>query len=80
MTVKISVVLKAGTEKPLQNCSMVRQVRRTRSTGVGNTLASETLEEAGLYSREVESGHYTVTRLVVDFQSSHAGTLTSYAG
>ncbi len=37
MTVKISGVLKDGTGKPVQNCTIVLKARRTSSTVVVNT-------------------------------------------
>ncbi|HBB6422655.1 TPA: prophage tail fiber N-terminal domain-containing protein, partial [Escherichia coli] len=49
MTVKISGVLKDGTGKPVQNCTIVLKARRTSSTVV-NTVASENPDEAGRYS------------------------------
>ncbi len=50
MTVKISGVLKDGTGKPVQNCTIVLKARRTSSTVVVNTVASENPDEAGRYS------------------------------
>ncbi len=49
MTVKISGVLKDGTGKPVQNCTIVLKARRTSSTVVVNTVASENPDEAGRY-------------------------------
>lgn len=53
MTVKISGVLKDGTGKPVQNCTIVLKARRTSSTVVVNTVASENPDEAGRYSMDV---------------------------
>ena len=78
MTVKISGVLKDGTGKPVQNCTIVLKARRTSSTVVVNTLASENPDEAGRYSMDVEHGQYSVTLLVEGFPPSHAGTITVY--
>ncbi len=64
MTVKISGVLKDGTGKPVQNCTIVLKARRTSSTVVVNTVASENPDEAGRYSMDVEYGQYSVTLLV----------------
>lgn len=78
MTVKISGVLKDGTGKPVQNCTIVLKARRTSSTVVVNTLASENPDEAGRYSMDVEYGQYSVILLVEGFPPSHAGTITVY--
>ncbi|EJS0578507.1 prophage tail fiber N-terminal domain-containing protein [Escherichia coli] len=80
MTVKISGVLKDGTGKPVQNCTIVLKARRTSSTVVVNTVASENPDEAGRYSMDVEHGQYSVTLLVEGFPPSHAGTITVYKG
>ncbi|SIZ93417.1 bacteriophage tail protein [Shigella sonnei] len=80
MTVKISGVLKDGTGKPVQNCTIVLKARRTSSTMVVNTVASENPDEAGRYSMDVEHGQYSVTLLVEGFPPSHAGTITVYEG
>ncbi|EMV6031658.1 prophage tail fiber N-terminal domain-containing protein [Escherichia coli] len=80
MTVKISGVLKDGTGKPVQNCTIVLKARRTSSTVVVNTVAAENPDEAGRYSMDVEHGQYSVTLLVEGFPPSHAGTITVYEG
>ena len=80
MTVKISGVLKDGTGKPVQNCTIVLMARRTSSTVVVNTVASENPDEAGRYSMDVEYGQYSGTLLVEGFPPSHAGTITVYVG
>ncbi|HHZ6844281.1 TPA: prophage tail fiber N-terminal domain-containing protein [Escherichia coli] len=80
MTVKISGVLKDGTGKPVQNCTIVLKARRTSSTVVVNTVASENPDEAGRYSMDVEYGQYSVALLVEGFPPSHAGTITVYEG
>ncbi|EOJ4635295.1 prophage tail fiber N-terminal domain-containing protein, partial [Escherichia coli] len=77
---KISGVLKDGTGKPVQNCTIVLKARRTSSTVVVNTVASENPDEAGRYSMDVEYGQYSVTLLVEGFPPSHAGTITVYEG
>ncbi|WP_176485442.1 prophage tail fiber N-terminal domain-containing protein, partial [Escherichia coli] len=56
MTVKISGVLKDGTGKPVQNCTIVLKARRTSSTVVVATVASENPDDAGRFSMEVEFG------------------------
>ncbi|KUX75245.1 phage tail protein [Escherichia coli] len=73
-------MLKDGTGKPVQNCTIVLKARRTSSTVVVNTVASENPDEAGRYSMDVEYGQYSVTLLVEDFPPSHAGTITVYEG
>ena len=78
--VKISGVLKDGTGKPVQNCTIVLKARRTSSTVMVNTVASENPDEAGRYSMDVEYGQYSVTLLVEGFPPSHAGTITVYEG
>ncbi|WCE52194.1 prophage tail fiber N-terminal domain-containing protein [Escherichia coli] len=80
MTVKISGVLKDGTGKPVQNCTIVLKARRTSTTVLVNTVASENPDEAGRYSMDVEYGQYSVTLLVEGFPPSHAGTITVYEG
>nr|WP_024258010.1 prophage tail fiber N-terminal domain-containing protein [Escherichia coli] len=80
MTVKISGVLKDGTGKPVQNCTIVLKARRTSSTVVVNTVASENPDEAGRYSMDVEYGQYSVALLVEGFPPSHAGIITVYEG
>ncbi|EKH0212735.1 prophage tail fiber N-terminal domain-containing protein, partial [Escherichia coli] len=69
-----------GTGKPVQNCTIVLKARRTSSTVVVNTVASENPDEAGRYSMDVEYGQYSVTLLVEGFPPSHAGTITVYEG
>ncbi|NAG66241.1 phage tail protein [Escherichia coli] len=80
MAVKISGVLKDGTGKPVQNCSIQLKAKRNSTTVVVNTLASENPDEAGRYSMDVEYGQYSVTLLVEGFPPSHAGTITVYEG
>ncbi|HBA7045546.1 TPA: phage tail protein [Escherichia coli] len=78
MAVKISGVLKDGTGKPIQNCTIRLKARRNSTTVVVNTLASENPDEAGRYSMDVEYGQYSVILLVEGFPPSHAGTITVY--
>ncbi|EFD4950401.1 TPA: prophage tail fiber N-terminal domain-containing protein [Escherichia coli] len=78
MAVKISGVLKDGTGKPVQNCTIQLKAKRNSTTVVVNTLASENPDEAGRYSMDVEYGQYSVTLLVEGFPPSHAGTITVY--
>ncbi len=78
MAVKISGVLKDGTGKPVQNCTIQLKAKRNSTTVVVNTLASENLDEAGRYSMDVEYGQYSVILLVEGFPPSHAGTITVY--
>ncbi|HHH6698099.1 TPA: prophage tail fiber N-terminal domain-containing protein [Escherichia coli] len=78
MAVKISGVLKDGTGKPVQNCTIQLKAKRNSTRVVVNTLASENPDEAGRYSMDVEYGQYSVILLVEGFPPSHAGTITVY--
>ncbi|MVX93639.1 phage tail protein, partial [Escherichia coli] len=78
MAVKISGVLKDGTGKPVQNCTIQLKAKRNSTTVVVNTRASENPDEAGRYSMDVEHGQYSVILLVEGFPPSHAGTITVY--
>ncbi|MCW7277929.1 prophage tail fiber N-terminal domain-containing protein [Escherichia coli] len=78
MAVKISGVLKDGTGKPVENCTIQLKARRNSATVVMNTVASENPDEAGRYSMDVEYGQYSVILLVEGFPPSHAGTITVY--
>ena len=78
MAVKISGVLKDGTGKPVQNCTIQLKAKRNSTTVVVNTLASENPDEAGRYTMDVEYGQYSVILLVEGFPPSHAGTITVY--
>ena len=78
MAVRISGVLKDGTGKPVQNCTIQLKAKRNSTTVVVNTLASENPDEAGRYSMDVEYGQYSVILLVEGFPPSHAGTITVY--
>ncbi|MCO1037733.1 prophage tail fiber N-terminal domain-containing protein [Escherichia coli] len=78
MAVKISGVLKDGTGKPVQNCTIQLKAKRNSTTVVVSTLASENPDEAGRYSMDVEYGQYSVILLVEGFPPSHAGTITVY--
>ncbi|EEZ4294151.1 prophage tail fiber N-terminal domain-containing protein [Escherichia coli] len=78
MAVKISGVLKDGTGKPVQNCTIQLKAKRNSNTVVVNTVASENPDEAGRYSMDVEYGQYSVILLVEGFPPSHAGTITVY--
>ncbi|EFY9972194.1 phage tail protein, partial [Shigella boydii] len=80
MAVKISGVLKDGTGKPVQNCTIQLKAKRNSTTVVVNTVASENPDEAGRYSMDVEYGQYSVTLLVEGFPPSHAGTITVCEG
>ncbi|WP_087901215.1 prophage tail fiber N-terminal domain-containing protein [Escherichia coli] len=78
MAVKISGVLKDGTGKPVQNCTIQLKAKRNSTTVLVNTVASENPDEAGRYSMDVEYGQYSVILLVEGFPPSHAGTITVY--
>lgn len=55
MAVKISGVLKDGTGKPVENCTIQLKARRNSATVVVNTVASENPDEAGRYSMDVST-------------------------
>ncbi|HBE2679097.1 TPA: phage tail protein, partial [Escherichia coli] len=74
----MSGVLKDGTGKAVQNCTIQLKAKRNSTTVVVNTLASENPDEAGRYSMDVEYGQYSVILLVEGFPPSHAGTITVY--
>ncbi|MCK1254426.1 prophage tail fiber N-terminal domain-containing protein, partial [Streptococcus uberis] len=79
MAVKISGVLKDGTGKPVQNCTIQLKARRNSTTVVVNTVGSENPDG----SRALQHGWWstvsTVVILQVDgFPPSHAGTITVY--
>ncbi|EFE7998372.1 prophage tail fiber N-terminal domain-containing protein [Escherichia coli] len=78
MAVKISGVLKDGTGKPVQNCTIQLKAKRNSTTVVVNTVASENPDEAGRYTMDVEYGQYSVSLLVEGFPPSHAGIITVY--
>ncbi|AVL10575.1 prophage tail fiber N-terminal domain-containing protein [Escherichia coli] len=78
MAVKISGVLKDGTGKPVQNCTIQLKARRNSTTVMVNTVGSENPDEAGRYSMDVEYGQYSVILQVDGFPPSHAGTITVY--
>ncbi len=48
MAVKISGVLKDGTGKPVENCTIQLKARRTSSTVVVNTVAQKTRMKPGV--------------------------------
>ncbi|BDO96417.1 hypothetical protein C6S99_004439 [Escherichia coli] len=52
MAVKISGVLKDGTGKPVQNCTIQLKAKRNSTTVVVNTLASEN-PDAGAHTHSV---------------------------
>ncbi|HHX7844132.1 TPA: prophage tail fiber N-terminal domain-containing protein, partial [Escherichia coli] len=78
MAVRISGVLKDGTGKPVQNCTIQLKAKRNSATVVVNTVASENPDEAGRYSMDVECGQYGVILWIEGSQPSHAGTITVY--
>lgn len=78
MPVQISGVLKDGTGKPIQNCTIQLKAKRNSTTVVVNTVASENPDEAGRYGMSVEYGQYYVTLLVEGYPPNHAGMITVY--
>ncbi|CAK0748301.1 prophage tail fiber N-terminal domain-containing protein [Escherichia coli] len=79
MSVLISGVLKDGTGKPVQGCTIVLKAKRTTDTVIVNTLASENPDEAGRYSMNVEPGRYAVSLFIEGYPPSYAGDITVYA-
>lgn len=79
MSVLISGVLKDGTGKPVQGCTIVLKAKRTTDTVIVNTLASENPNEAGRYSMNVEPGRYAVSLFIEGYPPSYAGDITVYA-
>ncbi|MGI98633.1 hypothetical protein D9D79_23245 [Escherichia coli] len=73
MAVKISGVLKDGTGKPVQNCTIQLKAKRNSTTVVVNTVASENPDEAGRYSMDVEYGQYSVILLVEGLSQEQDG-------
>ncbi|HHZ7490410.1 TPA: prophage tail fiber N-terminal domain-containing protein [Citrobacter freundii] len=78
MPVQISGVLKDGTGKPIQNCTIQLKAKRNSSTVVVHTVASENPDEAGRYAMDVEYGQYSVILLVEGYPPNHAGMITVY--
>lgn len=78
MPVQISGVLKDGTGKPIQNCTIQLKAKRNSSTVVVHTVASENPDEAGRYAMDVEYGQYSVILLVEGYPPAHAGMITVY--
>lgn len=73
MAVKISGVLKDGTGKPVQNCTIRLKARRNSTTVVVNTVGSENPVEAGRCSMDVEYGQYSVILQVDGFHHRTPG-------
>ncbi|KAB2831062.1 hypothetical protein F8C86_08435 [Escherichia coli] len=78
MSVLISGVLKDGTGKPVQGCTIVLKAKRTTDTVIVNTLASENPDEAGRYSMNVEPGRYAVSLFIEGYPPSYVGDITVY--
>ncbi|EFU2696947.1 hypothetical protein H6Y45_005117 [Escherichia coli] len=78
MSALISGVLKDGTGKPVQGCTIVLKAKRTTDTVIVNTLASENPDEAGRYSMSVEPGRYAVSLFVEGYPPSYVGDITVY--
>ncbi|RNG03367.1 prophage tail fiber N-terminal domain-containing protein, partial [Escherichia coli] len=77
MAVKISGVLKDGTGKPVENCTIQLKARRNSATVVVNTVASENRMKPVVtaWTLSTVSTAYSV---VEGFPPSHAGTITVY--
>ncbi|WP_411651054.1 prophage tail fiber N-terminal domain-containing protein [Escherichia coli] len=78
MAVKISGVLKDGTGKPVENCTIQLKARRTSSTVVVNTVASEIRMKPVVTAWTLSTVSTASILLVEGFPPSHAGTITVY--
>ncbi|EBZ2013267.1 phage tail protein [Salmonella enterica subsp. enterica serovar Newport] len=78
MSVVISGVLKDGTGKPVQGCTVTLTARKNTATVIVNTVASENPDEAGRYSMNVEPGRYAVSLFTEGYSPSRVGDITVY--
>ncbi|EOF5838419.1 phage tail protein [Salmonella enterica] len=78
MPVVISGVLKDGTGKPVQGCTVTLTARKNTATVIVNTVASENPDEAGRYSMNVEPGRYAVSLFTEGYPPSRVGDITVY--
>ncbi|EDS6429183.1 phage tail protein [Salmonella enterica subsp. enterica] len=78
MPVVISGVLKDGTGKPVQGCTVTLTARKNTATVIVNTVASENPDEAGRYSMNVEPGRYSVSLYTEGYPPSRVGDITVY--
>lgn len=78
MPVVISGVLKDGTGKPVQGCTVTLTARKNTATVIVNTVASENPDEAGRYSMNVEPGRYSVSLFTEGYPPSRVGDITVY--
>ncbi|EAS6413836.1 prophage tail fiber N-terminal domain-containing protein [Salmonella enterica] len=78
MSVVISGVLKDGTGKPVQDCTVTLTARKNTATVIVNTVASENPDEAGRYSMNVEPGRYAVSLFTEGYPPSRVGDITVY--
>ncbi|HAG1883048.1 TPA: phage tail protein [Salmonella enterica] len=78
MSVVISGVLKDGTGKPVQGCTVTLTARKNTATVIVNTVASENPDEAGRYSMNVEPGRYAVSLFTEGYPPSRVGDITVY--
>ncbi|EBF0275616.1 shikimate transporter [Salmonella enterica] len=78
MSVVISGVLKDGTGKPVQGCTVTLTARKNTATVIVNTVASENPDEVGRYSMNVEPGRYAVSLFTEGYPPSRVGDITVY--
>ncbi|ECP0724503.1 shikimate transporter [Salmonella enterica] len=78
MSVVISGVLKDGTGKPVQGCTVTLTARKNTATVIVNTVASENPDEAGRYTMNVEPGRYAVSLFTEGYPPSRVGDITVY--
>ncbi|HAJ6334771.1 TPA: hypothetical protein HMW42_00035 [Escherichia coli] len=78
MAVQISGILKDGTGKAVQNCTIELKAKRTSATVIVHTVASHDPDKAGHYSMAVEPGQYQVSLHVEGWPPSYAGSISVY--
>ncbi|WNK02276.1 tail fiber protein [Escherichia coli] len=78
MAIQISGILKDGTGKAVQNCTIELKAKRTSATVIVHTVASHDPDKAGRYSMAVEPGQYQVSLHVQGWPPSYAGIISVY--
>ncbi|HBA7228888.1 TPA: hypothetical protein J1300_004005 [Escherichia coli] len=78
MAIQISGILKDGTGKAVQNCTIELMAKRTSATVIVHTVASHDPDKAGRYSMAVEPGQYQVSLHVQGWPPSYAGIISVY--
>ncbi|HAW3443953.1 TPA: phage tail protein [Escherichia coli] len=75
MAVKISGVLKDGAGKPVVNCAIELQARRTSPTVVAHVVATCVTDNNGAYVIEAEPGYYEVALHRNGWQPTRVGDI-----